>query len=241
MSVESVNERFLKLRTTVGARPLNALFPNDIELYVVSLDLVNSNNETEDYFVFPINPASISEGNTPIQTIKKTAGGITKMGTLTHSPNDISLQGNFGRKFKFLLGSEVINFSAIRIKNNVTKSQSIGQEFDSKIKTGYGCLKVLESIVKKSQTLDANGKPYALYFYNLALGNSYLVSVTGFTPYQGLDTNIVWSYNLQMKTLIPVENILRVNKASLTGILSANEAVQNTVNNIGNAIGRLKI
>ncbi len=238
MSVESTFSRFDSLNRSIGKRALNALFPNDIELYVISLELVNSSKQTEGYFVFPINPSSINEPLNPIQSIKKTAGGVTTMNTTTFTPSDITLQGNFGRKFKFLLGKEVLNFSALKFTPSISKP-TFAQEFDASIKTGYGCCKVLESIIKKSNTLDSNGQPYALYFYNLALGNSYLIKATSINFYQNQESNMIWNYNLTIKSLINVEDVTEDNQNSLTQSLSANSAIQDRVNSIGNSTSRL--
>ncbi len=237
MSIESTLSRFRNSQVSLGKRALNALYPNDVELYVFALEVVNSDKETEDYFVFPINPSSISEQDTPIQSIKKTAGGITVLNTTTFSPSTINVQGNFGRNFKFLLGSEVISFTGLNFSNKPT----INKEFDSKIKTGYGCIKILEGIIKKSNTLDSKGKPYALYFYNLALGNSYLIKATGLNKYQNQESNLIWNYNFSITSLLPIEDITDKTQQSLTQSLSANSAIQNVVNNIGNSIAKILI
>ena len=237
MSVESTIDRFKNSQVSLGKRAFNALYPNDVELYVFALEVVNSNNETEDYFVFPINPSSLNEQNSPIQTIKKTAGGITVLSTTTFTPSDISIQGNFGRNFKFLLGKEFISFSALNFttKPNITFSQ----EFDAKVKSGYGCIKLLEGIIKKSNTLDGNNKPYALFFYNLALGNSYLIKAINFSFYQNQETNLIWNYNFTIKSLLPIEDVIDKTQKSLTQTLSANAAIQDLVNNVSSHIDRI--
>lgn len=239
MSVESTLNRFRNSQASLGKRALNALYPNDVELYIFAFEVVNSDKETEEYFVFPINPSSISEQQNPIQSIKKTAGGITVLSTTTFAPTDITVQGNFGRNFKILLGQEVVSFTALDFSNKKTKEATIAQEFDAKIKSGYGCTKILERIIKKSNTLDSKGRPYALYFYNLALGNSYLVKVTGLNFYQNQESNMIWNYNFTIKSLLPIEDITDKTQKSLTQTLSANSAIQNVVNNVGNSIARM--
>lgn len=233
MSVSSEFQRFKDLNLAIGKKALNALFPDDIEIYIFALEIVNSDKETEDYFIFPINPNSINEPYNPIQSIKKTAGGITILNTTTFTPTKISIQGNFGRKFKFLLGQEVVNFSSINFKPSLNDSKPT---FNKSIKTGYGCLKVLEGIVKKSNTLDKKGQPYALFFYNLALGNNYLVKVVDFNSSMNQEGNMIWNYNLTLESLIKIEDITEKNQRSLTTSLSANSVIQNTINNIGNSI-----
>ena len=236
MSVESEFRRFKALNKSVGKKVLNALFPNDIEIYIFALELVNGSGETEEYFIFPVNPSSISEPHQPIQSIKKTAGGITTLNTTTFSPNTISIQGDFGSKFKFLIGSEVINFSTINFKPSLNENKPT---FNKNIKTGYGCLKEMERVLIKSNTLDKKEQPYALYFYNLALGNSHLVKMLDFTPHMNQEKNMIWSYNLTLKALAKVEDITDKDQKSFTTSLSANSVIQNQINSIGNEIHAL--
>lgn len=231
MSVESAFLKFAGLKASVGKKAISALYPNDFELYITSFELVNSDKETEAYFIFPVQPFSINEQNKPIQNIKKTAGGMTVLSSQTFSPTNTTIQGNFGRKFKFLLGTNLINFSAFLLKPFVTKPQ-FAQEFDPSIKTGYGCIKVLESIINKSNSLDSKNKPYALYFYNLALGHNYLVKVTSFDFYQNQENNMIWHYNMSIKSLIPVEQISDKSQRSLAVSLASNQVIQSTINSV---------
>ncbi len=232
MSVESAFTRYTGLASSIGKKAISALFPNDFELYIMALELVNSDKQTEAYFLFPVQPFSISEQNRPIQNIKKTAGGITVLSTQTFSPTDTMIQGNFGRKFKFLLGKELINFSAFLQQPFISKPE-FAQEFDVNIKTGYGCIKVLESIINKSSKLDKANKPYALYMYNLALGNSYLVKVLNYDFHQNQENNMIWHYSMAVKSLIPVEAISEQSQQSLTVNLAANQLIQQGIDSVG--------
>ncbi len=236
MSLESNFRRFKALNNSLGKRALNALFPDDFELYVFAFEIVNGDDQTEDYFIFPINPNSISEPNAPIQSIQKTAGGVTVLSSLTFTPTIITIQGNFGRKFKFLAGSELVNFASIGFKPTKGRLKSF---FSKSFKTGYGCYRELERIINKSNTLDDNDKPYALYFYNLALGHNYLVKAIELTPSMNQDSNMIWNYNLTLKSLCRIEDIVNKDKRSLTASMSAKSLIQSSVNNIGNTIGAL--
>lgn len=225
MSIEGALLRYSQLNNVIGKKAVSALYPNDFELYIVALELVDSNKETKDYFLFPIQPFSISTSYTPIQSIKKTIGGITVLNTETFSPTETVLQGNFGRKFKFLIGKELINFSSILLKPGQEQKKSF-QEFDPSIKTGYGCIKVLENIIKTSNTLDANKKPYSLYLYNLAIGQNYLVKIPSLSFSQNQENNMIWSYSMNVKSLIEVDKIREVNNRSLAVNLAANDTIQ---------------
>lgn len=220
--------KYKGLISTVGKPAANALFPNDIELYVFALELVDSSDNTEEYFVFPINPKNIRESYSPLMNIRKTAGGINTISTQTFVPTDIFLQGNFGRQFKFLNGKQTISFSSFSF-NRISAPFSF-QEFDPSIKTGYGCIKIMERIIKKTQKLDSNNKPYKLYFYNLALGNNYLVKPVSLSFNQNENENMIWEYNLQLKSLARIEDISNEDLNSLTSTLSSNNIIQKAGN-----------
>ncbi len=236
MSLESNIRRFQSLNHSLGKRALNALFPDDFELYIFAFELVNGDDVTEDYFILPINPSNITEPSSPIQSIKKTAGGVTTLNTVTFAPKTINIQGNFGRKFKFLAGSLLVNFAAIGFKPSLGKIKSV---FSKSFKTGYGCYREMERILDKSNTLDSKGQPYSLYFYNLALGHNYLVKFTEVTPSMNQESNMIWNYSLTLKSLCKIEDIVKKDKRSLTGTMSAKSFLQTSVNNVANSISTL--
>jgi hypothetical protein len=107
-------------------------------------------------------------------------------------------------------------------KNNPNTSfKSVVNFFDDQVKTGYGCLKKLEEILKNSNksVIDPEtGKEifYQLIFYNFALGNSYLVELKHFTANQDQQSNMIWNYNLQLIAIAPIEALY--SKAKLKDI-----------------------
>jgi len=235
MSLESVigeRDRILKLG---GKNLLNIKHPEEFEVYMCALELVDANLSTLEYFIFPILPNSISESQPEITNIKKTAGGITVLSTPQFIPIDITLSGSFGRSFKFLAGSvykdilstfqnseEKITFKSIR---QGLKSE----EFNKNIKTGYGCIKILESLVKKAKSSSAGA--HSLIFYNLAFGNHYLVKVTNFTSSQSIESNMMWNYNLQLEAIAPLEGLTLKNgqKIRTNEQLATDAAIQKKV------------
>lgn len=232
-SVDNALQSYKSLLLTVGKSVLNSLYPDDFELYLCAFELVDGSGKVQYYFVFPIQPYSNTEANKPIQNIKKTAGGITVLSTQTFSPTDIIIQGNFGRNFKFLTGNTMVNFSSL------LRGDAITQEWNASIKTGYGCTKVLEMILKKSKTLDDNGLPYALYFYNLSLGNNYVVKATSFDFTMSQEMNMIWNYRITLHTLLPLADISGYDEKSALNTLRANAIIQGSVNEIGNMIGQM--
>jgi hypothetical protein len=211
MSLEQAKTRFDSLLRTIGRSTLATLFPDDFEVYITALELVDSQEKTVDYFLFPLNPTSISESENQIVNIKKTAGGISAISTETYMPSIINLSGNFGRKFKILVGNNIVDFKAFVFSE--TNFNKAAKTFDDTAKTGYGCIKVLEKIIKKSNQLDQNGQPYFLYLYNLNFGKVYLVKCIGQPTFSSsVDQNMIWNYNIQFQTLAKLSQITSKNE-----------------------------
>jgi hypothetical protein len=192
----------------LGRRVVNSIYPNEVEYYMLSLELCNSENTTIDFFTFPVMPDSITESKSPIVNIKRTIGGISVISSGLQVPVDINIAGTFGRGFKFLVGREKFNGMAAYYQNTVGGATGKPKEFSKIIKTGYGCTKVLEEIVNKSNYLDNRGKPNNLYLYNTVSGNSYLVKVTNFQISQAINSNnMMWNYTIALKGLVPIEGL----------------------------------
>ena len=234
-TIDSVREVYKNLRGSYGKVGLNAVFPNDFEAYMMGLELVNGSGEVEEYFVFPVNPNQLVEVSKRITSIRKTLGGVSIHSTEKFIPTDITMQGTFGRKLKFLIGDDIINFAGLSFgfKKNRFKfdfnTNAAARELTRQVKTGYGCIKVLESVCNRSETLDENGKPYELYLYNLALGNSYLVKVLDLTFSQSEQMNMIWSYNLVLKSIAPIDQVKRRSALNLIRATGAG-FVQSTAN-----------
>lgn len=209
-----MKEKPLEFLNSVGKLTAHSLFPNDFELYFTALELVDSKGRTVDYFFFPINPTNIIENHPSIVQVKKTANGVVSLSSSSYNPSDIELSGNFGKQYKMLVGRTSIIASAMIFGELSLENR----EMLPGIKSGYGCIKVLSNILKKSDSLDKKGQPYSLYFYNLSLGNSYLVKKIGVTYSQSIENNMVWNYNLILKTLSPLNKI----KKSLYSTIIAN-------------------
>ena len=81
--------------------------------------------------------------------------------------------------------------------------------FGFSIKTGYGVLKMLQSMVDKSSGVDDQGRPFKLFFYNMALGESYQVVVppNGIRYSQDVSKNMIWYYDLRFTIVAPLEAV----------------------------------
>lgn len=206
-SKEFLNEAkgAVSLLSGIGRSILNTKYPKEFELYMCALELIDQEGTTLRYFIFPVMPSSIEEAQPQITNIKKSLAGITVLSNLTFVPGDISLSGNFGRKFRVLLGNNYEDLiSSFKNKDNISKTLKT-QVFDSRIKTGYGCCKILEEIVAESKIIDEKGIR-RLIFYNPALGNNYLVKPTSLKFSMSQESNMIWNYSLALKTIASLES-----------------------------------
>ena len=188
-----------------GARSvLNLQFPREFEAYLMAFELVNSSGDTTDYFIFPIMPESIEENESPILSVNKTLKGVSILKNNTYNPRNISLSGSFGVCFKFLIG-----------RNKKIQSEVDGvafyfgqREASKEIKTGYGCIKLLEAMFLTLTQKDQKGGAYRLNLYNLAFGSSYVVEVLNYSFRQSLSQNSIWTYSISLQSVAPLEAVL---------------------------------
>jgi hypothetical protein len=214
--IDSEFSKYYKLILDLGKGGVNSLFPRDFELYICSLELTKITEEKEkttDFFVFPIMPNQISERLDTMINIKKSNAAITTLINTTFVPTTITINGNFGRDFKFIIGKSEIFNNPLHYK---------GKRLPIAIKTGFGCIKILEDFINKSKMLDKSNNPYCLYFYNPALGNSYLVEPISFEQKQDLSSNMIWNYTLVMKSIAPISELKKIkgsHKGSMTKMM----------------------
>jgi hypothetical protein len=209
MSIENAVRNKALLIERLGKSALNVKYPREFELYVVALELVDGDGNTLKYFIFPVNPSSLDEVDPKLTNIKKTLAGVVSLSTTTFIPGDVTLSGNFGRKFKILLGgtftSLISSFATQGGKVTLGSVKDGFQEFfDERIKTGYGCFKILEEIVEAADVVDDKG-PRRLIWHNLAFGTAYLVKPISLRKNMTQDTNMIHNYFLQLKTIAPLD------------------------------------
>lgn len=82
-------------------------------------------------------------------------------------------------------------------------------DFDISVKTGFGASRILKAIISKSNGVDNDGKPFRLYFYNMAFGENYLVTIppSGAEFSMNLQKNMIWEYNINMTVIAPLEAV----------------------------------
>lgn len=250
-SIQEAQKAVMGLVSTVGRSIISTQYPNDFELYMCSLELADSQGNTIDNFVFPVMPEGITKSEPKRTTILNTAGGITVLTSPVFCPKEISIRGNFGRTFKILISTgeagaltgAAFSISAgkralYQIQGKSTSSLKT-PNFDASLKTGYGCIKTLQAIIDKSNGVDENGFPMQLYFYNMALGESYLVTIppSGISFAQNIQKNMIWEYNLNMTVIAPLEAVLGSSKvtSSITQMCTA-AAIQKGVNDLASLL-----
>jgi hypothetical protein len=227
MGVLDTEASFKSKVAQIGRAALNTLFPKDIEYYFLAIELVDSQGYTVDYFAWPILPDEISETQTELTNVRKTMGGVNVLKNPTFNPRQISIRGDFGRRFKLLLGGKPVEFAGFSLSmqngkftvNPPNILDSNFAQFSSFVKSGYGCIKVLESIKEKSKKLDNDQKPFALYLYNPILGNNYQVEFTSFNQKQDKhEYNMRPMYNIQLTAVAPLDSVLS-RKANLRAVI----------------------
>jgi hypothetical protein len=233
-----VVKRYNSLRKDLGRSALSAFFPNDIEYYLCAFELVSSQG-IESYFVFPIQPSSINKSEPTRTNIKKSLSGVTVLRNSSFVPQELSLKGNFGKRFKILAGLEGIAFTRPGVSLSRNTGLSVGSpEFSASVKTGYGAMKLMQKLLQDSNSVDNRGKPKRLYFYNMALGESYLVVVppSGYSFSQTEDSNTIWMYSVNMTILAPLSAVANVDVDSSSLNLVSKGAIQKGANTVVNDI-----
>lgn len=238
----SVSSAILRRNVALGLNgkaALNSQFPNEFEIYMCALELVSvANGSTLKYFLFPVMPSSIRETQPKITNVRKTVGGVSVLSTPNFIPVDISISGNFGRQFRLLGDSQTSQELIASFKSNVVNlfknGTATSSTFDNSVKTGYGCIKILEDIIKSSEQLDPTGQGFDLIFYNLALGNNYYVKATNLEFSQAQDSNMIWNYSLTMKAIAPVSAYSDGKSSKSNDQLTPDNYIQTQINNVIN-------
>ena len=230
--------RYNHLLKDLGRAALSASYPNDIEYYLCAFELLNSEGP-EGYFVFPIQPSAIQKSEPTRTNVKKSMSGITVLRNSSFIPQEISIKGNFGRYCKLLVDLQGSAWGATMTKVDGVRFDT--PVFSTSLKNGYGCIKVLKKILDDSQLLDKNGKPKRLFFYNMAFGESYLVVVppSGKSFSQSEDQNMIWSYQVNMTILAPLNQLSEDTTHSSAKALVSTGIIQKGLNTVVNDIKSL--
>jgi len=237
----SVSYKFKQEAGELGRVALSTKYPNEFEVYIMSLELTDSDGKTVDFFSFPVMPSMISKPEAKKVKVKTSSSGTTVLTSDASTPSEISIKGDFGRSFKLVIKPQLGDVNGYGFKGFFSNLQVSTPTFDIGVKTGFGCIKVLQSIVNQSVALDSKGKPFRLYLYNMALAESYLVVTTpqGLVFSQSYDKNMIWSYSLSLTILAPLDKIKPIDKQDSSKKLLEASIVQNFANRLGSEIKNL--
>lgn len=228
-----IYEKYSKSVADLGRNALSTLYPSDFELYLVALELVDSQGITEEYFVFPIMPSQIQKVENNRTNVKKSSSGTTILYSDSFTPNDLSIKGNFGRGFKFLVKQDK-DLTAFGVGFNFGKLAVKTPNFDATVKTGFGATKILQRICNNSNKLDSKGNPRRLFFYNMALSEQYLCVVPngGLTLSQSYESNMIWNYALNLTIVSNMEDLKSSLKQTSSSTLLASSSIQKGITNL---------
>ena len=188
----------------------HAMLPDEIEFYLCSLELFDSDRKQCGFMSFVVMPSQIAETHTPLQTVTKTHRGFVTTFSDSFAPVDISLAGNFGRKIRLVADLKDPNDGNSFFKGITSLNLSVGFLHSGiSLKSGYGMIKVLQHLLEYSNKTDKNGKPYYLVFSNYAFNCRYVVEVTNFSFSQNVGNNMIWDYNLQMRAVADYKTLLK--------------------------------
>jgi hypothetical protein len=231
MSLRSVINTQRSLINELGRPIAHLLFPNDIEYHFVALELVDSLERTVRYFGFPVNPKNIMFNDQEATSVIRTFGGITSLKTTTFDPKNYTLRGDFGRNFKILVGGNPFSFTGLDF--NFSKLKLEFAQLSIEVKTGYGCIKILESIIKQAKELDQNNNPHRLYLYNTSLNHQYIVEPVDFNFDQSVQQNMIWNYSLRLNAIGEISDFSNSkNNLRTVGLGVINSKTNNLVRNL---------
>lgn len=207
----------IQKKVVQGRDVLNSLHPDEIEFYACALELVDSADVTAagDFFSFPVMISSVNESFQNLSSIKKTMSGVVVNKNQSFIPFNISINGDFGRRFRNVYDSSKVTAvtGSISKKETQTSGATGTNFFDTDNKTGYGSTKILERILRQSLKADSHGRPYNLYFYNLSFNSFFNVEVISMNFSQSKDKNMIWSYNIVLRAIAP-SSVTQVDTAS---------------------------
>jgi hypothetical protein len=219
MILDNAYDVFTQTLITQGKDALAKNFPRDFEVYMCALELVDQNEMMVDYFMFPVMPRSISKTESETTTVQTSFTGTTIFNKQGFTPNNITIEGDFGRSLKLLPKEDAYYKGVIAnsIEEGYYSSDHVNsgivdkkREFPFGVKSGFGCIKILQSMISKAKSHGPTGVTYKLYFYNMALGESYLVVPTK-SPLTFSQTeqssNMVWQYQLELIIIANLEDV----------------------------------
>lgn len=225
--------------TNAGRSVLNYQFPDEFEYYLFAVELVDSQGRQVDMLVFPVLPENIQLTKPALTNVKKTSGGVVVLSTPTFTPNDITIQGTFGRKLRVVSRGNVVNVGAAfqsslksRLSQRGESLRTLANEFSPTVKTGFGVTKLLENLFLKYNQQSDTG-PLKMFVYNRTFSDDFLVEPLMFEAAQSKEQNMIWYYTMRFKTLAPASAIRGTSyKSDLRGLMTIDN-LQKGIDKVG--------
>lgn len=196
-----------------GKESIHARYPNEIEYYACAIEIIDSQGKSKEFFSFPVMPTNININKQNNVNVEKTLAGVVVHKNSTFIPFDISISGNFGRRFRrygnWTFSTDIEENESLQTKGKQLKAVVIGDKkpYDGNYKTGYGQMKILERILMKSNELDTYDQPQFMLFYNLSFNQIFVVEVMSNSFSQSKEMNGIWNYNISFKCVAPYNAI----------------------------------
>ncbi len=211
MAADNIRNQALNVASTLGKAALHAIAPDDFEYYACTFELIDSEFNIEEIFHFPVLPSSMSISRQSLASVKKTGRSYLSQFSTSYVGRSISINGTFGRRFRLLTSNS-------RGGNILEDRQG---QFDLKVKTGYGSLKLLEKIIESSYSTKKNNSKLLL-FHNMAFNQSAVVEIMNFQVMQSQENNMIWNYSIEMKGLADADllSVARTSGSRLVNLLS---------------------
>ncbi|NCU25663.1 hypothetical protein EOM86_02965 [Candidatus Nomurabacteria bacterium] len=182
-------------------------------------------------------------------SVKKTMGGISVVNNPTFNPVDITISGNFGRKFSIISG-KTPHPAVAQYSTTTGMFSKLGMAGDklgkfrkmvlgSRVKTGFGAIQIMRGIIDKSRG-EIDGQPLRLYMYNPAFDANYVVKVANAKYFQSRGTNMIWNYDLQIKGVAPLDVMARDSRVRLAASVGFNllsKTATQTLDAVNNLMG----
>ena len=228
----------LSIATTAVRATFHLIFPDNVEVYLLILEVVNYKNERVSSFVFPVLPSSMTYASHQVTKVTKLQSGIGVLKNSGFVPKRIALAGTFGPGFLSGVTSEdiqnltgnrnaakikqarFVNDSQLSIKDRFNvqasgkdKFKFLGGQVFRRFNTGYGWTRALEKIGEDSQILD-DGRPRTLLLFCPPLGKNYVVQWANFNTVMDANTsNRFQMYNLTLDVTADLNVISRESDA----------------------------
>jgi len=230
----TATNKFNRLSSNIARSTLASLYPNDFEVYLMALELVDSDGNTVDSISFPVMPNHIQKTEHTRVNVKKAANSLVVISSNSKAPSEIIIRGDFGRGFKLMLHPQKDSVEGYAFRGLSFNTP----EYEVGVKTGFGAFKLMQSIISRCTELDSKGNPYRLILYNMALGEIYIVvpTPTGIMLSQTQDRNMIWNYSITFTILGNVYDLGSQKRRDSSSQLLGSSTMQNAANIVGSEI-----